>query len=92
MADILTLQKQLEEDLLKLYGPVVTGDNLWKSLGYVSKDAFRQSIARGTLPVKIFNIENRRGKYALVKDIAEWLARQRFKHTRDHLPEGDNKE
>jgi hypothetical protein len=29
------------------------------------------------VPVPVFSIKNRRGKYALVKDVASWLAQQR---------------
>ena len=68
----------LEQDLLVLYGPVITGDALIKSLGYVSKAAFRQSLVRKTCPVPVFELDNRRGRYALAKDIAEYLAKKRF--------------
>ncbi len=67
----------LEQDLLMFYGPVITGDALIKSLGYVSKAAFRQSLVRKTVPVPVFEIDNRRGKYALAKDIARYLAKKR---------------
>lgn len=72
------LASQLEEDLLKLHGPIMTGEPLFKALGYISKDAFRQSIKRGTVPIKIFSMEKRRGKFALSKDVAEFLAKQRY--------------
>lgn len=76
--DIQALALALEEDLLRLHGPVLTGDTLRLALGYVSKDAFRQSIVRKTVPVPLFEMENRRGKYALTKDVAGFLARQRY--------------
>jgi hypothetical protein len=34
-------------------------------------------LTRKTVPVPIFSIKNRRGKYALVKDVVSWLAQQR---------------
>lgn len=72
------LAKQLEEDLLKQFGsPMLQGDDLRAALGYSSQDAFRQALVRRTVPVPVFSIENRRGKYALVKDVASWLARKR---------------
>ena len=71
------LEKILENDLLRIYGPMLTGESLLKSLGYVSKEAFRQSVLRNTVPVPIFEIENRRGKYALTKDVAHFLAKAR---------------
>lgn len=72
------LAADLEKDLLALYGPVVTGEALIKALGYVSKAAFRQSLVRKTVPVPVFELDNRRGKYALAKDIARYLAKKRF--------------
>ncbi|GAA6139695.1 hypothetical protein NBRC116583_34420 [Arenicella sp. 4NH20-0111] len=73
-----TLEAALEEDLLKLYGPVLSGEHLTKSLGYVSTDAFRTSIARKTVPVPIFRMDGRRGYYALTKDVAHYLAKARY--------------
>lgn len=67
----------LEADLLNQYGPILTGDALRKTLGYPSMDALRQAYSRGTLPVPVFPLKNRRGKYALVKDVARWLAENR---------------
>jgi hypothetical protein len=75
--EIKALARELESDLLTLYGsPVLTGESLQKALGFKSLDALRQSISRGTIPVKVFSIKNRRGKYALIKDIAYYLASQ----------------
>ncbi len=78
MNELNDLEKMLEEDLLKLHGPVLTGESLTRSLGYVSKDAFRQSIARETVPVPIFKMEGRRGYYALTKEVAKYLAKARY--------------
>lgn len=69
------LAKVLEQDLLNLYGsPLLSGADLQKAMGYRTIDAVRQAIARKTIPVKVFAMKDRRGKYALVKDIAYWLA------------------
>lgn len=77
--EIRSLEEVLESDLLRQYGPILTGDALRKSLGYPSMDAFRQALSRGTVPVTVFPLENRRGKFALAKDVAKWLAEQRNK-------------
>lgn len=71
------LEAILERDLLNTYGPIVSNDTLRLVLGYKSNEAFRQALARQTVPVPVFKIENRRGKFALSKDIASWLAAQR---------------
>lgn len=67
----------LERDLTTRYGPMLSSDNLWLVLGYASKEAFRQALVRKTVPVPIFTLAHRRGKFALTKDIATWLAAQR---------------
>lgn len=73
----ISLEKMLESDLLGQYGPLLTGDALRRALGYPSMDAVRQALSRGTLPVPVFRLPNRRGTFALAKDVAHWLAEQR---------------
>lgn len=69
------LSKALETQLLNRYDmPLLGGENLRLALGYPSVDALRQAIQRGYIPIPIFSIRHRRGQYALVKDIANWLA------------------
>ena len=75
--DTESLKNKLEADMLKIYGSaMISGEALQKALGYKSMDALRQGISRKTIPVKVFEIENRRGKYALIADIAQYLAEQ----------------
>lgn len=71
------LEKALEADLLREYGPLLTGNSLRKALGYPSLEALRQAVARDKVPVPVFSLPNRRGKFALSKDVATWLADQR---------------
>ncbi len=80
---IVTLAKELEKDLLALYGPTMFGKNLHNALGYASGDAFRQAISRKTIPIAVFPIEKRKGKFALTKDVAFWLAKQRIENSSD---------
>ncbi|UXY54047.1 hypothetical protein [Pseudomonas tohonis] len=72
------LAKSLESDLLGRYGPLMTGEELQRALGYPTKEAFRQSLVRNTVVIPLFDLEYRRGKFALVKDVARYLAEQRF--------------
>lgn len=76
------LAKELEDDLLRVYGPIIHGRDLVKALGYPSGDAFRQAVSRGVVPVDVFPLENRRGKYALAKDVALWLAESKTRSRR----------
>lgn len=74
---IKALADLLERELMGRYGPLISNDDLRVALGYVSMDAFRQALVRKTMPIPVFPLPNRRGKYALVKDVAGWLSLQR---------------
>jgi len=71
------LAAQLEYQLTDRHGPMVSSLVLVRILGYASPEAFRQAVARKTIPVPIFKIKNRRGYFALTKDIANWMTVQR---------------
>lgn len=73
-----SLEDLIERDLSERYGSsLLGGEALRKALGYPSNEALRQAFSRGTVPVPVFTIAHRRGKFALVKDVAAWLARVR---------------
>lgn len=73
-----SMKTELEKDLTDRFGPMITGKDLATWLGYPSMPAFRQSLSRKKVPVATFRIENRKGYFAMVSDVAAWLARQRF--------------
>ena len=73
------LQAELERTLTGLYGPLLGSRDLWRILGYASPAAFRQARARTGLPVAEFEIEGRRGRFALTVEVADWLVKQRLK-------------
>lgn len=75
---LVLLSVQLHEELQDRYGPLMSGSALVKALGYGSADAFRQAVSRKTVPVAIFPIAERRGKFALTREVAQWLAKQRL--------------
>jgi hypothetical protein len=75
--DECSLEKAVKEQLLRLHGPMISGDALRSALGYPTMEAFRQALSRKTVPIPVFSIELRRGKFALVQDLAHWLALQR---------------
>ena len=79
------IARALEEQLTRLNGPLVTGDYLRIALGYPSMQAFRQALSRKTVPIPVFAIPQRRGKFALVNDLARWLATQRLASTKDEV-------
>ncbi|MFT6908871.1 MAG: hypothetical protein ACJAS1_005578 [Oleiphilaceae bacterium] len=75
---IAELSEQLEKEMMSKYGPLMFGQVLYQALGFNSVDAFRQASKRDKLPIKVFSLENKRGKYALTKDVAYWLAEKRL--------------
>jgi hypothetical protein len=76
--ELAALAAELEDKLMKEYGPLMTGAPLTAALGYPSQDSFRQAVAQHSLPVAVFLIEKRRGKFALSQDVARWLAERRL--------------
>lgn len=72
-----SLAKDLEDDLISRYGPMLSNETLRIALGYPSKEAFRQALSRNRVPIPVFSLPKQRGKYALAKDVAAWLATRR---------------
>jgi len=73
------LAKEIEHDLLLLFGtPMLNLSQLQRALNYRSIAAVKQSLVRGTLPVSVFELPNRRGKFALAKDVSTFMAEQAF--------------
>lgn len=81
-----------EMGLLKLYGTVIYGHDLWKMLGYPTGMAFRQSVRRKTVPVPTFKRSGYRMRFARTHDIAKWLAALGSESEIDNTPiEGEEK-
>jgi hypothetical protein len=70
-------KQELLRSLTEVYGPLIASRFLWKVLGFPSAAAYRQARVRNTIPVKEFDIESRKGKFALTVDVVDWLLRQR---------------
>jgi len=77
-------ERQLLAQLLERYGPVLGGQDLRQVLGFPSAAAFRQAALRGTLPVPVFSVPNRRGRFALTQEVTAWL----FERRRTAIPPG----
>jgi len=65
--------KNLEKELTEKYGAVIGNADLRHLLGYKSYSSFNRAVRGGLIAVRVFEIENRRGKFALTKDVATWL-------------------
>lgn len=68
----------LSRVMTTIHGPLLAGDLLVNALGYNSSQALRQAVFRNTVPVTLFAIPERKFKYALSAEVAEWLVQQRI--------------
>ncbi len=67
------IDSTLSCQLLREYGPMIGGRDLYSALGFKSYGAFRLAKERGEIPIEIFKIPKRRDWYALTTDLAQWL-------------------
>lgn len=67
-------EAQLITAMEREYGPLLGGAALYRALGLPSAAAFRQAASRDALPVHVFPIPHRRGRFALTREVASWLA------------------
>jgi hypothetical protein len=75
--ELTELSRALEAELLAAHGPMVGGNELSAALGFRTNSAFRQALVRNMVPVPVFSIKHRRGKFALTREVARWIAEQR---------------
>jgi len=72
------LTERIGRNLMRHYGPLLSGEALFRSLGFASMAAFRQAKSKKQIPVTLFEIEHKRSSYALAEDVAIWLAKTRL--------------
>lgn len=68
------LESTLRDALIHDWGYVVGSAGLRQALGFPTQAALRAAIARGAVQVRVFEIEGRKGPFALAHDLAAWLA------------------
>lgn len=73
----------LTERMLKEFGPLMGGEELRRALGYRTAPAFARAVRMNAVGIPVFEIPNRRGKFALTVDVATWLAALRRKQASD---------
>jgi len=71
-------QPLIEAELLKLYGPVLTSQEISKILGFSTVHALRQAVLKGRLEIPLFRMAGKRGRFALTKEIASYVVSQRM--------------
>lgn len=67
------LGEELANKLLEDNGPLISGRDLWISMGFSNAAAFRQAKAQWRLTIPVFSLPNRRGTYAFTQHVAGWL-------------------
>ncbi|WP_157281801.1 hypothetical protein [Pelomonas sp. Root1237] len=69
---------ELHRELEMLHGPLFGGPLLVAALGHANAASLRQARKRGRVPVPLFTLPQKRGYFALTRDIAAWLAAARL--------------
>jgi len=67
------LGESLANQLLEEHGPLISGEDLWKTIGFTSASAFKQAKSKHRLDIPVFSLPNRRGSYAFTMHVADWL-------------------
>ena len=63
----------LTNDLLERYGEFLSGEALRFTLGFRSERTFGRAVRDGKVPVPLIKLPGRRGYFARVRDVAQWL-------------------
>lgn len=74
------LIREIHDELAERFGApiLIGGAALTTALSLPSQAAFRQANHRGALPVHVFRMKQRRGFWALTREVAEHIAAQRI--------------
>jgi hypothetical protein len=72
------LTERIRRSLVYRYGPLLSGEPLYRSLGFTTMVAFRQAKSKKLIPITLFDIAHKRGSYALPEDVAIFLAKRRL--------------
>lgn len=71
--------EHLEKLLVERYGPLLAAEDVIEILSFPNANAYRQAIKRGSIPIPMFHVSGRTGRFALASDMAAWLWSQRGK-------------
>lgn len=77
-ADSHLLQEMIDR-LTVRYGEIMSAKDAWRELGFASEMALHRAYSRRTFDLHMFHIQGRRGRYALSRDVASWIMKQRSK-------------
>lgn len=68
--------KDLAGQMLEKYGPLLRGVELYTALGFRTYAAFHRARENGRIGVRTFEVQGRRGVFALTNEVAAWLLKQ----------------
>ncbi len=66
-------ENSTSERLFREFGELLTLADASKVLGYPSYSAFRKAVYRGQVPLRIIQIDQRRGRFIKTSDLTEYL-------------------
>ena len=78
-----TQSSGLYEDLIARHGPLLSGRDLVRALGFRNAAALRQARLRGHIAVPVFSLPNRKGAFAMTRDVADWLGNMALSQRRE---------
>jgi hypothetical protein len=58
---------------------LISGEALWRPLGYQNAQAFNRSARLGTVPIPLHELPGRRGRFALESELNAWIESLRTK-------------
>ena len=58
------------------HGMRLSGEALWRALGFGSRRTFDRAAREGRLPVQIYPLPIGRGRFARTEDVADWIWKQ----------------
>lgn len=67
------LAEEFVRQWLTRHGAWLSGDVLWRALGFGSRRSFQRAAARGQIGVKLYPSHPGPGRRARTKEVAEWL-------------------
>ena len=62
-----------ESQVFEQFGLLMGSNELARALSFTSLASFRQACRRGKIPIPMFKIEGRAGRFAISTDVAKWL-------------------
>lgn len=68
---------EIENDLIEKHGHLIGGVELMSVLGFRTMPAFRKAIRENRVGIEVFKMPGRQGKFALTKDVSNFLEKIR---------------